>query len=32
MSSWTKEMEVKIWDFKGKEGNSQEDEKAQSFG
>lgn len=27
LSSWTKEKQVEIWDFKGKEGNSQEDGK-----
>ena len=29
LSSWTKGKQVGIWDFKGKEGNSQEDEKEQ---
>ena len=32
MSSWTKEKGVRVWDFKGKEGNSQEDEKEHMFG
>ena len=31
MSAWTKEMGVRVCDFKGKEGNSQEDEKEQVF-
>ena len=31
MSCWTKETGVRVWDFKGKEGNSQEDEKEQVF-
>ena len=29
MSSWTKGTGVRVWDFKEKEGNSQEDEKEQ---
>lgn len=32
LSSWTKEKQVGIWDFKGKEGNSQEDKKEPMFG
>ena len=31
MSSWTKEMRVRVWDLKGKEGNSQKDDKEQVF-
>ena len=32
LSSWTKEKQVGLWNFKGKEGNSQEDEKEATFG
>ena len=32
MSFWAKEKGRGIWDFKGKEWNSQEDEKEQMFG
>ena len=32
MPFWTKEMETGIWDFKGKVGNSQVDEKEQICG
>ena len=32
LSSWNKEKQVGLWDFKGKEGNSQEDEKEPTSG
>lgn len=32
MSFWTKEREVGVWDFKGKIGESQGDEKEQKCG